>query len=123
MKVVWIGVAGALGAVSRYALGGFVSDRTTGAFPWGTFSVNVSGSFALALVFTLLTERYLPHPHVRTALTVGFLGAYTTYSTYALESVRLAEDGALALAALNVIATVVAAVVAVYAGIWLGRAL
>lgn len=123
MKVVWIAIAGAAGAVGRYALSGFVSDRTTGAFPWGTFIVNVSGSFALALVFTLLTERYLPHPNLRAALTVGFLGAYTTYSTYALESVRLAEDGALALAALNVIATVVAAVVAIYAGIWLGRAL
>ena len=123
MKLLWIAVAGALGALSRYGLSGVVANRSGGAFPWGTFAVNVSGSFALGLIFTLLTERFLPHTTVRTALTVGFLGAYTTYSTFAFETVRLAEDGALGIAALNIGATVIAGIAAVIGGIWLGRAL
>lgn len=77
----------------------------------------------LGFVFALLTERFLPHPTVRAALTIGFLGAYTTFSTIAFETMRLAEDGAHLLAAGNVVAGVGAGLVAVYAGTWLGRTL
>ena len=123
MRTIWVGVAGFFGAIARYALGGFISERVGGAFPWETFVINVSGCFALGFIFTLLTERFLPHPTLRIALTVGFLGAYTTFSTFAFETMRLAEDGAVLFAALNVFASVGAGLLAVYAGTWAGRTL
>jgi len=121
--VVAIGIAGALGALARYGLEGFVSRRATGAFPWGTFVVNVSGAFALGLVFTLATERWGISPWLRSALTIGFLGAYTTFSTLAFETYRLAEDRALGLAAANMLGSCAAGLAAVYLGIVLGRTL
>lgn len=123
LRAIWIGLAGFAGAVSRYAIEGWVSDRTRGAFPWGTFVVNVSGCFILGFLFTLLTERFLPHPTLRSALTIGFVGAYTTFSTFAFETMRLGEDGAVLLAAINVGTSVVVGIAAVYLGTALGRAL
>jgi CrcB protein len=93
VRSLWIAVAGSAGALSRYQLEGLVSRNVRGAFPWGTLVVNVSGCFVLGLLFTVLTERFLPHPDLRAALTVGFLGAYTTFSTFAFETVRLAGKG------------------------------
>jgi len=123
MRTIWVGVGGFFGAVARYGLGGFLSERAHGAFPWETFIINASGCFALGFVFTLLTERFLPHPTLRIALTVGFLGAYTTFSTFAFETMRLTEDGAMLIAAANIFGSVSAGLLAVYAGTWLGRAL
>jgi len=123
VTVVGIAVAGACGALARYGLEGVVSRRWPGAFPWGTFVVNISGAFTLGLVFTLATERWGISPWLRSALTIGFLGAYTTFSTLALETYRLAEDRALALAAANMLGSCAAGLVAVYLGIVLGRAL
>jgi fluoride exporter len=123
MRTIWVGIAGFFGAIARYSLGGWLSARTSGAFPWETFVINVTGCFALGFVFALLTERFLPHPTLRIALTVGFLGAYTTFSTFAFETMRLAEDGAILFAAANVLASVGAGLLAVYAGTWAGRAL
>jgi CrcB protein len=119
--VIGIGVAGALGALARYGMDGVVSRRAVSAFPWGTFVVNVTGAFALGAVFTLLTERWLAAPWLRSTFTIGFLGAYTTFSTLALEGYRLLEDGAIGLAALNLLGSVVAGVAAVYAGVLVGR--
>ncbi len=121
--VIVIAVAGALGALTRYGLEGFVSRRTSGAFPWGTFVVNVSGAFALGLVFTLATERWGLAPWLRSGITIGFLGAYTTFSTLTYETYRLAEDRALGLATANILGSCVAGLLAVYLGIVLGRAL
>jgi CrcB protein len=123
VRTLWIGAAGFVGAVSRYAVEGLVSERTRGAFPWGTFVVNVSGCFILGFLFTLLTERFLPHPTLRSALTIGFVGAYTTFSTFAFETMRLGEDGAVLLAAMNIAASVAAGIAAVYLGSALGRAI
>lgn len=123
MRSIWIGAAGFVGAVSRYHVEGLVSRWSNGAFPWGTLVVNLSGCFLLGLLVTLLTERLLPHPEVRAALTIGFLGAYTTFSTFAYETLRLGEDGALWLALGNVAVSVVAGVAAAWLGIVLGRAL
>ena len=118
-----IGLAGALGALSRYALEGFVSRRTSGAFPWGTFAINISGAFALGLLFTLMSERFQVAPWLRSGVTIGFLGAYTTFSTLSFETYRLGEDGALGLAAANVLGSAAAGLVAVYLGVVLGRTL
>jgi CrcB protein len=118
-----IAVAGSIGALARYGLEGFVSRRQSGAFPWGTFVVNVSGAFALGLVFTLATERWGLAPWLRSAITIGFLGAYTTFSTLSFETYRLAADRALGLAAANVVGSCAAGLVAVYLGVVLARAL
>ena len=121
--VVAIAFAGALGALARYGLEGFVSRRTRGAFPWGTFVVNISGAFVLGLIFTLATERWGLPAWARSALTIGFLGAYTTFSTLMFETYRLAETRAMGLAAANILGSCAAGLVAVYLGIVLGRAL
>jgi len=121
--VVGIAIAGALGALARYGLEGAVSRRSPGAFPVGTFVVNVTGAFVLGFVFTLMTERLETAPWLRSTVTIGFLGAYTTFSTLAFESYRLGEDGAWALAAANVLGSMAAGLSAVYLGIVAGRAL
>jgi fluoride exporter len=118
-----IAVAGALGALSRYGLEGAISRRSPGAFPLGTFVINITGAFVLGVVFTVATERMLVAPWLRTSATVGFLGAYTTFSTLMFESYRLASDRALGLAALNVLGSCAAGLVAVYLGVVLGRVL
>ena len=119
--VIGIAVAGALGALARYGLEGFVSHRAPGAFPWGTFVVNVSGSFVLGFLFTVLTDRMTVDPWLRSALTIGFLGAYTTFSTLSLESYRLISDGAIGLALANMLGSLAAGLTAVYLGIVTGR--
>jgi fluoride exporter len=116
-------LAGALGALSRYGLDGLIARRAPGAFPWGTFVINVSGSFLLGLAFTLTTERYRVDPWLRSGIAIGFLGAYTTFSTLSFETYRLAEDGALGLAAANAFGSLAAGLGAVYLGVVAGRAL
>jgi CrcB protein len=120
---VLIAVFGAAGAVSRYALDGWVSDLTHGQFPWGTFVINLAGAFALGLVVALTTERLLPHPNWRTALGIGYLGSFTTFSTYTYESVKLAEDGAVGLALLNSVGMLALGLMAAFTGLALGRSL
>jgi len=121
--VVGIAVAGSIGALARYGLDGLVSRRTAGAFPWGTFAVNVTGSFLLGLLFTVLTEQIAAPPWFRSTLTIGLLGAYTTFSTLSFESYRLIEDGAVGIAAANMLGSMAAGLVAVYLGVVTGRAL
>ncbi len=121
--VIAIAVAGSVGALARYGVDGFVARRTSGAFPWGTFVVNITGAFALGLVFTLATERWALAPWFRSALTIGFLGAYTTFSTLSFETYRLAEDRALGLAAANILGSCAAGLAAVYLGVVVARAM
>ncbi|TMM14316.1 MAG: fluoride efflux transporter CrcB [Actinobacteria bacterium] len=118
-----VAAAGALGALARYGLEGLVSRRAPGAFPWGTFAVNITGAFLLGFVFTVMTEQLTVAPWIRGAVTIGFLGAYTTFSTLSFETYRLAEDGALGLAAANALGSLAAGLTAVYLGVVAGRAL
>ncbi|MBV8479675.1 MAG: fluoride efflux transporter CrcB [Actinobacteria bacterium] len=118
-----IALAGAIGALARYGLAGLVSRHVRGAFPWGTFVVNVSGTFALGFVITLTTERLSIAPWIRGAITVGFLGAYTTFSTFSFETYRLLDDRAFGVAAANMMGSLAAGLLAVYLGIVAGRAL
>ena len=123
-SVVAVGVAGFVGAIARYGVEGFVSERTGGWFPWGTFVVNVSGAFVLGVLFSTLVEgRIAVAPWLRAALTVGLIGAYTTFSTLTLEVVRLAEDGSYVLALLDALGSLVVGLVAAIAGIVVGRAI
>jgi CrcB protein len=118
-----VAIFGAAGAISRYALDGWISDLTHGQFPWGTFVVNLLGAFALGIVVALTTERLLPHPNWRIALGIGYLGSFTTFSTYTYESVKLAEDGALGLALLNSAGLLALGLIAAAAGLAVGRTL
>jgi CrcB protein len=117
-----IALAGGLGALARYGVEGIVSRHTSTTFPWGTFVVNVTGSFLVGLVFTALTQRALLPPWTRSAATIGFLGAYTTFSTLSFETYRMLEDGARGLAVANAVGTIAAGLLAVYAGVVAGRA-
>ena len=118
-----IGAAGAVGALARYHLQGLVHRFYGGPFPLGTFVVNISGCFVLGLLFSTLTERFTVSADLRAALTVGLLGAYTTFSTFALETVGLGEAEKLGVAILNVVLSVVVGIVAVRIGLGLGRSL
>jgi CrcB protein len=112
---------GALGALARYGieLGG---DVGRDAFPWPTLGINVSGAFLLGLVYTLLAERLRPTPYLRAFLAIGFLGAYTTFSTWTVEAVLLVRDGAVGMAATYALVTVVAGLLSVVGGMAAGRA-
>ena len=117
-----IAVAGAIGALARYGLEGLVSRRTSTAFPWGTFAVNVSGAFVLGLVFTLMTEQFTVAPWIRGAVTIGLLGAYTTFSTLSMQVYRSTATGHLPVALANAVGSLIVGTLAVYAGIALTRA-
>jgi CrcB protein len=121
MTYLLVAVFGAAGAVSRYWLDGRVSDLTHGQFPWGTFVINVLGAFLLGLLVALTTERLLPHPNWRVALGIGFLGSFTTFSTYTYETVKLAEDGSVGLALFNSIGMLAVGILAAALGLALGR--
>lgn len=116
-----IALGGALGALARYGLGAAVTQRTGAGFPWGTFVVNITGAFVLGLLFVVFTERFEVAEWLRAGITVGFLGAYTTFSTLALDSVLLAEDSRLMAAVGNAFGSMVAGLAAVTAGLALGR--
>ena len=89
--------------------------------PWGTFAINVSGSFAIGLIFVLLTERAALSADLRGPLMIGFIGSYTTFSTLALESWRMLQDGAWLTASINLGGSVLLGLLAVIAGVALGR--
>ncbi|MHB8512443.1 MAG: fluoride efflux transporter CrcB [Actinomycetota bacterium] len=117
----WVGfvVASAIGAPARYLIDGWVADRVEGAFPWGTFVINASGS----LILGFLTALALYHGFPATAkviLGTGFCGAYTTFSTFTFETVRLAEEGAMNEAFRNAAGTLVVCLVGSIAGFTLG---
>jgi CrcB protein len=123
MPLIMIGLGGFAGAVSRYLVDGFVAERTAGGFPWGTLVVNASGTFVLGLVFAMTTERAVLPAEIRGPLMIGYLGAYTTFSTYMLESWRLIEGGSWGYALANVGGSMAVGVVAVVAGLVIGRAI
>jgi CrcB protein len=118
-----VALGGAAGALTRYVLDGWVAERVAGAFPWGTLVINLSGSLVLGLLFALAIERDVLPAEIRAPLLIGFLGAYTTFSTLMLESWRLVEGGAVGLAFVNVVGSSLLGLAAVFIGLALGRAL
>lgn len=109
-------LAGAVGAPARYLVDGFVGDRTEGAFPWGTFVINVSGSFLLGFLTGLALYHGFPKTP-KVVLGTGFCGAYTTFSTFTFETVRLVEDGAVNEAVRNSLGTLVTGAAAAALGL------
>ena len=113
-----VGLAAALGAVSRYLVDQAVANKWESAFPWGTWVINVTGSFALGLLTGLALHHGLS-AHVVSVLGTGICGGYTTFSTFNFESVRLAEDGSLAGAVGNIAGSVAAGLLAAACGLGL----
>lgn len=114
----WVAFLGAaaVGAVARYLVDGYVGDRTEGAFPWGTFLVNASGSLLLGLLTGLSLYHAFPKTP-KVVLGTGFCGAYTTFSTFTFETVRLLEGGAVSEAFRNAFGTLVTCAAAAAAGV------
>ena len=123
MELVLVGIGGFAGAVARRAVDLWVSDRAQSAFPFGTLVINLTGSFVLGLLFAWATERDVLPASIRGPVMIGFIGAYTTFSTWMLESWRLVEEGAWGLAMVNVFGSVALGLVAVFAGLAVGRSL
>ena len=102
-----IGLGGFLGAVARYAIGLWIGQKWGRTFPLGTFFINVSGSFLIGFLMTLFTERLMLNPQWRMFFIIGFLGAYTTFSTFEYETGALLRDGEWFIASLNVALSVI----------------
>jgi CrcB protein len=114
-------LAGAVGTGCRYLLSGWVPRFTGPAFPWGTLVVNVIGSFLLGLLMQLALSTELVDPDLRVVLGVGFLGGFTTYSSFNYETLRLLEERSWAFAAGNVAGTLAGCLLAGFAGVALAR--
>lgn len=121
--LVFIALGGAGGAVSRYLLANWVHSLWEGRVPVGTLLVNIIGSFAIGLVYVLIVERSLLHPDWRAVLMVGFLGSFTTFATFSLETIHLLEAGHLWHAAGYALASAVVCVIAAGLAIHLARLL
>ena len=122
VRVAVLSLGGALGVNARFWLGVWMSRWVSPQFPWATFTINVSGSFAIGFL-TVALASWLPHPHVRLLVVVGFLGGFTTFSTFAFESLTLWENGEGTRSLINTIGSVVAGLVAVALGVALARGL
>lgn len=117
-----VAAGGALGAPARYAVGVLIPTPAHG-FPWSTFVINVTGALLLGLLVVLLLERFPPTRYARPFFGTGFLGAYTTFSTYMVETVLLARDGHVERATAYVLGSLVTGLFAAWLGTAIGRRL
>lgn len=122
-KLLLIGFAGFVGTLSRYWMSGVIAKRYGETFPMGTLVVNLLGCFLVGLLFYLLEERFLVNQAVRSAILIGFLGGYTTFSSFGLQSFTLMQDGEFGLAVLNITASNVIGLLLVWAGYTLAKIL
>ena len=121
MKWLLLFAGGGLGSLLRFALATLVDTRAGPPFPWGTLAVNVAGCFLIGLVATLADARSLLTPPLRLFLVAGVLGGFTTFSTFGMETWRLIEDGELVSALLNPLASMGFGMIALIAGVLIGR--
>ena len=111
-----IGLAGLVGTLARYLMSVWIDDRLNQTFPVGTLAVNLLGCFLAGFLFHLTEQKYQLDAVVRTAIFVGFLGGFTTFSSYALQTINMVRDGRVLLAGANVIISNVAGLLLVWAG-------
>ena len=121
MKILYLGIFGGLGCVTRYMVSGWFYNLAGKALPYGTLAVNVIGSLLLGLIMEGSLRSTLLSPELRFGVTVGFLGGFTTFSTFSYETVRLLEEGSLLAAGANVFLNVTVCIVAALLGIYLAR--
>jgi fluoride exporter len=120
-KYLAVAAGGALGAMARYYLNGSALERVAVPFPTPTFVINITGSFIIGFFLTLVTERISVSPHLRLAVVVGFVGAYTTFSTFEYETAILLRERAYLTAFLNVTLSFVIGLAAVLGGMKVAR--
>ncbi len=120
-KLIVVALGGAIGATARYWLGNLINSRLPMQFPLGTFVINVTGSFIIGFFMTLVSQRLTVHPNWRLLIAVGFVGAYTTFSTFEFETLKLIEEGSVVSAALNVVLSFVVGFIAVWLGVTAAR--
>ena len=118
-----VALGGALGSLLRYFVAGAVQSAAWPGFPWGIFVVNISGGFVMGLIVELGALKLQISPEMRAFLTVGILGGYTTFSTFSLDSVLLIQRGAYAAAAGYILGSTALSILALFAGLWVVRAL
>ena len=121
LKIVYLGIFGGFGCIARYLISGWVYSLAGRSLPYGTLAVNVIGSLLLGLIMEGSLRSTLLSPELRVGLTVGFMGGFTTFSTFSYETVRLMEEGSLVAAGANVLLNVTVCVVAAVAGIYMAR--
>lgn len=122
MSVLYVALGGAIGAAARYLAGLWLVARFGAGFPWGTFFVNVTGSFLIGIVLVLVEEGTLP-AEARLFLAVGILGGYTTFSSFSYETLQLLNGGDVVLVLLNVLGQLLVGLLAVYVGVVFARSL
>jgi CrcB protein len=123
INIMYIAAGGALGAVMRFLVSTGIHSLLGRGFPYGTLTVNVLGSFLMGILFIFLTERSSLGPEWRALILIGFLGAFTTFSTFSIETLNLIENGAMARAMANILVNVITCILATWLGIILGRQL
>lgn len=123
LKYLMVGFGGGLGSVVRFWLGSYIGERMGTRFPYGTLVINVTGSFLIGLVFAMLTARTQWSPNWRYLIPIGFIGGYTTFSSFEFETLRTIQDGQLGLALLYVAASVIVGFIAVWGGMVAGKAI
>jgi len=116
LKYLMVGIGGFLGSVLRFWLGSFIGGRLGARFPYGTFVINVTGSFLIGMILTVLATKAHWSPNWRYLIPISFIGGYTTFSTFEYETLRLFQDGQLFTAMLNITLSVVVG----FAGVWVG---
>jgi len=122
MNILAIAIGGAMGSVLRFWVSHGVHSVMGREYPYGTLTVNVIGSLLMGLLYMLLTERLELGPAWRSLILVGLLGAFTTFSTFSLETLHLLDDGHIIKALTNVLTNVVFCIAAVWMGVFIGRA-
>jgi CrcB protein len=121
MEFVWVGLGGLVGANARYGMTKLMVARFGDSLPWGTFAINMLGSLLIGILLTTLSERVVADPAIRPVLVVGFLGAFTTFSSYTFEAIALAETGRWTHAAAYVIGSNGLGLLLCAAGMYLAR--
>jgi fluoride exporter len=123
MKYLMVGIGGGIGSMLRFWVSSYLGERIGTRFPSGTFAVNITGSFLIGLIVTLLTSKVNWDPNWRYLVPIGFIGGYTTFSAFEYETLRSMQDGRMLVASLNVILSVTLGFAAVWLGTVAGRSL
>lgn len=118
-QLIWVAVGGALGSVSRYAVGQWIPLRT---FPWATLTVNIIGSFLIGLLWSYFNDKWGANSSMKLLLMTGFCGGFTTFSALALENLELVHQGRYTTAILYIMLSLIAGLLAVALGWWIGQA-
>jgi CrcB protein len=121
MRYVMIAIGGALGSLARYQVALVVQTHVPTGFPWGTFVVNLSACLVMGIASTLITDRLVPNPAWRFLIPIGFIGAYSTFSTFELDAFRANSEGAFLVAGVYLVGSVIAGYLALWAGVALAR--